>query len=593
MNTPARSLAGFALLGQRGRWMHGSLHDGLSADAATEVAIWLYRPPADRPELGGEFLRTARLLASVKHPLLPAISDSGFQDGDYFAVTEAIRGAPLTGSKSDVRADDRTLVRWARDLALALHAIHSQDLLVRDLKPANLRLDPSGRLRWIGAGLTQFLNEPAPEYVSPEELRGESAEVGPGSDVYSLGVTLYELLVGTPPFAGESDRVISQVRNRNREAEPVREAVRGVCPALEAIVGKALKKDRDLRYPDAASFAVDLQRLLNGDPVPLPMRIADAPSFDCPACRRPIASAKRNCLYCSADTTGLKPEEGTARPAPPVWLSDEGRTVPLPAVRAGLACHIARLVMYLLAVLVGIVGFFASVVLDPKITVVNGPPPILALTLLVLGVLIAVPPFVGLIGTSLCLATPSEARGRTPLIVSLALDSIALGLTAAPFAVDELFEGQSVAARSAVIAAAGLLQIGLGALSWAFLLGYCGRLAAYLGRRAAQFDAQLFIKRGVLLGGGFVLLPIAVGFLGAGIGIALGVATGDAPAGARTGANFGVAIGALGAFYCLVQILRLSFEVIALFGVLRSGTAAVGTDDDRSPKSAKLVTHRK
>ena len=103
--------------------------------------------------------------------------------------------------------------------------------------------------------------------------------------------------------------------------------------------------------------------------------------------------------------------------------------------------------MSLLFVVVAIVGILASVLFDPSRSRSNDPPPILMVTLLALGVLVSLPPFIGLIGSALCLSTPAETRGRIYLILSLVLDLAALGLMAAPFAVEEIFAREKTLGR--------------------------------------------------------------------------------------------------------------------------------------------------
>ena len=568
---PARPAPDMTVGKQLVRWSRGALHSGRSA-AGEELSVWVYFPSADRPDLGEEFLRTARLLASITHPVLPGVRSVGRIDAGYFAATDRIGGVPLSATKSAIQTSDRLLARWGRDLALALHMVHGAGLLVRDIKPANIRIAPGERLIWAGAALTRYFDEPAFETISPEDARGESHHLGPQSDLYSLAALLYERLVGEPPFAGSSDRVLAQTGNLFQPVPPIRDAVPDVCPALEAILAKALRKDRTERYADASEFAVDLQRLLNGDRISAPIRLDGAPPFDCPACGRNVATRQPLCVYCYAETTGLKPLPGARRAAAFESPESKPRHVPLPAVRAGLGCHSARIVLYLFAVIAALVGGGASLVLDPHTR--TGSAPILALTFIVLNVLLGIPPFLGIVASALCLATPREAKARPFIAIALICDlgTLALGVCVVLAAL-EMSEYEYGERGEYLLVGTALLAIQFGfLLGWAFVLAYCGRLAGYLGRLACQFDAYLAIKQGILLALGIAVAPLALGFGSAVLGAALGGFVGAAPGGARIGGWLGGVLGVIVMIYCFFRITRLAFEVIGILRTLRAAT---------------------
>ncbi|MBI3267857.1 MAG: serine/threonine protein kinase [Planctomycetes bacterium] len=247
------------------------------------------------------FLREARLAARLSHPHIVPIFDVGAIDGRHYLTMAYVEGrtfaAALTESSSAKRgsaaaraeslAGLRAEIGVLADVTEAVAFAHAAGVVHRDLKPANILLDLTGRPFVTDFGLAQEVAPPAgptppgtpaprltgsgqalgtPAYMSPEQAHGDLARIGPRSDVWSLGVILYELLTGAVPFSGSSPwDVLAEVVG----AEPQRPRARNPhAPAeLEAVCLLALEKDPARRYAGADDFAAELRRWLHGEPV--------------------------------------------------------------------------------------------------------------------------------------------------------------------------------------------------------------------------------------------------------------------------------------------------------------------------------------
>ncbi len=172
-------------------------------------------------------------------------------------------------------SDIREAADWIRQIALGLEAAHRQGMIHRDVKPANILLDATdGRAKLTDFGLARTFGDETltqadvlagtPQYMSPEQASSDP-NLGPSTDIYSLGITLYELLTGATPFQGQPLQILQQ----HRETSPLRPS--GLNPEiprdLENICLKAISKHPAARYATAPEFADDLQRFLDGRPV--------------------------------------------------------------------------------------------------------------------------------------------------------------------------------------------------------------------------------------------------------------------------------------------------------------------------------------
>jgi len=213
--------------------------------------------------LRARFKTEAQALARVRHPNLVSIYVVGEQDGlDYFAM-EYIEGRSLA---SLIEARNRLEVRKAffivGEVLGALYKLHQAQLVHRDIKPGNIMIDRDSRVILMDLGLAKTEKRSAvttdgtilgtPQYISPEQAQGEHVDMR--SDIYSLGVVLYEMVCGVPPFTGKS--AFSIIRQHvETPPPPVKDRVPDISPESEYVINTALQKDQSLRFQDAAEMA--------------------------------------------------------------------------------------------------------------------------------------------------------------------------------------------------------------------------------------------------------------------------------------------------------------------------------------------------
>jgi eukaryotic-like serine/threonine-protein kinase len=233
------------------------------------------------PELSSEdrfvarFRREAQIAARFSHPNVVSLYDYGVDSGDYFIVMELIDGKTVADLIERHGAlEPRRAVEIAADVARALAEAHQSGLVHRDITANNLMIGPTGTTKVADFGIADIGTSEAHRerarsdavlgtaaYLSPEQVRG--LPVDPRSDIYSLGVVLFEMLTGTVPFRGDTPFATAS-KHVSDPAPPPSDRSPTVPPDLDAIVLRALAKDPGSRFPDAIDMEADLARFLAG-----------------------------------------------------------------------------------------------------------------------------------------------------------------------------------------------------------------------------------------------------------------------------------------------------------------------------------------
>jgi eukaryotic-like serine/threonine-protein kinase len=264
------------------------------------VAIKVLFPEfATDPNFVERFRREAQSAANLTHPNIVAVYDWGKYANTYFMAMEYVQGRTLADIlRANGHVNSVQAAEIANEVAAALGNAHASGVVHRDIKPANILIGGNGQVKVADFGIARAMNAPSENnltqvgsvmgtatYFSPEQAQG--AQPDPRSDLYSLGIVLYEMVAGKPPFSGENPVSIAYKQVHDLP-QPLNQLVADVPRPFEAIVAKLLAKDPGMRYANAEALREDLRRYRAGEPVmalaavagaaPPPMRTGDTGS---------------------------------------------------------------------------------------------------------------------------------------------------------------------------------------------------------------------------------------------------------------------------------------------------------------------------
>ena len=257
-----------------------TVYKGVDSTLDRQVAIKVMLPQyASDPAFAQRFRQEARAAAALQNPYIVQVYDWGRDEatGTYYIVMEYLRGTDLkSGIRSHGALAPKKVAQIGAQVCSALAVAHAHDIIHRDIKPQNIMILPNGDAKVMDFGIARAKNSHLTQtnsvlgtahYVSPEQAQGK--ELGPTSDLYSLGVVMYEAATGRLPFEGD-DAVSVALKQVNEQPVPPRAINPNIDPTLEAIIMCLLRKDPSQRFQTADELRHALNSFIQGNPVNIP-----------------------------------------------------------------------------------------------------------------------------------------------------------------------------------------------------------------------------------------------------------------------------------------------------------------------------------